>query len=285
MSYWDETEPGFSGEELAGFEEWGGDDLYVDGSTAEDVDDPGYDEAEESHDPADGYTDQELDEDLNVEHAMDFAGSLERHYDFINATVEAAIVQGFLGEDYTLPPVEDFFGGMEVIIALSIEPETEGWEPEVVFVPHGLSLEQWADLVGLDANDDRLVQLHAMAAEADADAQSKWSMVIMNGVNGTVPAEVVTALAPEEARSDPATVVRAVSPTFIEYLAAQWGRDVCEDVPLDVDTATLLQERLVIDGAEHVVTVETADGELLVRTTPLGQAPPDNAIIRPVARA
>jgi hypothetical protein len=147
-----------------------------------------------------------------------------------------------------------------------------GWQPDVVFVPRGLSLEQWnALLTGHRLADHSWTEgvhrtwagFEAVQPTVSLDA-SPWGISVVSAAQRPVLASVskdgeygfnaanaVRALVELPSVSDassPAAIVRGASPTGERYLALQLSRLERGEMPVDLETWTIGHEDLEIGG-------------------------------------
>jgi len=194
-------------------------------------------------------------------------------------TIARLIKDGMLPETYQLPELSTF---AERIIALAPTYEAfavRGWQPEVVFVPEGLSFEQWHGLLsgyklksgyhnkskGAQRSwGDYANSLTDPTAKETAD-NGVWGIAIVSatddpvllrvspdGTYGPNAKEAVKALAelPTVSNaSNPEAVIKQFSPSQDVYFGLQLARFERSEQPVDAESWTIGKENIMVDGA------------------------------------
>lgn len=202
----------------------------------------------------------------------DYRECLVTRYVQKGEAVVRQIKDGTLPENYALPELHDL---LERAISLASTYEImvkNGWQPDVVFVPRGLSLGQWnALLTGHRLADHSWTEgVHRTWAGFEAvppiislDA-NPWGIAVVSaatrpilasvskdGEHGFNAANAVRALVELPSVGDassPAAIVRGASPTEERYFALQLSRLERGEMPVDLETWTIGHEDLEIGG-------------------------------------
>ena len=198
-----------------------------------------------------------------------YAGLAYERYDLMSDAVNGAIADMHLDDAYQLPDKESFYRDIEILSPFYDVMLARGWEPEFVFVPDGLTHQQWSGLLGTSDGGQPRDVLDASGLQTFDDelfdfghGESPWRLVVIcttvdvpiagispDGERGQAAGTIMRTLEDVVSVDEFDTaeeVVKYISPTAAEYLAAQWTRLIDREEPLDSDgTATLLQDCLL----------------------------------------
>ncbi len=203
----------------------------------------------------------------------DYREQVVTRYEQKRQAVARQIKDGTLPENYQLPELSTF---VERVVALAPTHEVmpkKDWQPEVVFVPKGLSLEQWDVLLtGHELGNDsksagayRTWTGHEVVDQASEADGNLWGVAVISatdrpvltnvskdGKNGSNAKQAVKALSELPSVTDTSSaeaVVKQASPTEERYFALQLARMERGEKPVDAETWTLGKEDIKVGGA------------------------------------
>ena|GEM_PF-768722 len=202
----------------------------------------------------------------------DYRECLVTRYVQKSEAVLRQIKDGTLPENYALPELS-----VLLVRAISLASTYEimvknGWQPEVVFVPRGLSLKQWnALLTGHRLADQSWTEgVHRTWAGFETAPPtlslnvSPWGIAVVSaatrpvlasvskdgehGFNAAYALRVLAELPSVNGASSREAIIREASPTEEQYLALQLARLERGEMPVDSETWTIGHEDLEIGG-------------------------------------
>ncbi len=191
--------------------------------------------------------------------------SLKPYYQELNGVVKEAIAEGVLPKEYKLPSLRSFKNEVKELRESYEAMRGNGWGPEVVLTPKGLSTEQWNKLLqGHKLADDttsnglwRSFDQHESGLRSQAPKfDGLWQMAIMStgetqlpnmAANGNGVFDYGKEVLSEfhgDSRMPVHLLIARYSPSIDTYLAAHWQRLREGKTPLDVKTGTILKDDL-----------------------------------------
>ena len=202
---------------------------------------------------------------------IDFRERLVTRYVQKREAVARQLADGALPENYQFPELSDLLE-RAVSLAATYEVMVEsGWEPDVVFVPRGLDLEQWNALLtghrlvdqswseGLHRTWAGFEIAHPASSEVEV---SPWSIAVISGAERPVLTSVskdgkhgfnakkavkeLSELPSVTDTSSAEAVILQASPTEERYLALQLAHLERGERPVDSKTWTIGRENLEI---------------------------------------
>ncbi len=205
--------------------------------------------------------------------SADYRECLITRYALIREAVARQINDGTLPVSYELPELSALLARAASLASTYETMAKNNWQPEVVFVPRGLSFDHWnALLSGHRLPDQSWTEgVHrtwagfelARTVTADTDA-SPWGVAVISaaerpvfasvskdGEHGFNAADTLRALATLPSVVDASSaseVIRRASPTEERYLALQFARLERGEQPVDCETWTIGNEDLDIGG-------------------------------------
>lgn len=214
--------------------------------------------------------------DLDAE----YIGRAVARYIKAREMITSRIYDGSLPETYKMPDLNEF---ADKFVALAPSYEAwvaEGWEPEVVFVPEGLSHQQWDNLLrghrlengrsseGVSIDWEGVYNpIDITAPTTEETNYNLWDVAIMSGLDhpalvnvspdgthGNSAKETIKLLSKLPSFTPSSSlegIIKQFSPSQDMHFAFELARLNLGERPADVDTEnwTIGKEKIVVDGA------------------------------------